>query len=424
MKTKYMLLLVLAVFLHTACEKDNYDPPTTEFVGKLSYNGIAQPWNGNTETSSDAEIIQLYQDGFGKYAPINVRVADDGTFKAMLFNGEYKMVMKNIRYPFVFEDWELDANGRPDTLRFNLKGKKEFDIKVKPYFEFNNVTSEVDGTKLSTTFSLKEVVPGANVRAAYVYMHVNVNVNRGTPHNQRVDISDINSPITIKTPISGYRSKYVNNYRDYAYIRIALELDNADEYLWSEVMKVENLPLEFNDITQEYLKNAGPGFTKVPEDNRPGDIISTPTDWIINDAVKVYDGFGGLELRWGRNAIGASKFEAGDMKNGKIYQTIKLPAGTYEFGFGFNGHNETWNGRDNEAFLVAALGNTIPDFASFKSSSLAYADWNGFKANSIAFTLTEESTISLGFLFNIIGATSDRPGVAYYVPSIQLIKTE
>jgi len=424
MKTKYILLAVSAIFLFIACEKDNYDPPKTEFSGKLSYNGKALPWNGNTETPAEAEIIQLYQDGFGKYAPINVRVADDGSFKALLFNGEYKMIMKNIKYPFVFEDWSSNGTGNLDTIMFTLKGKKEFDIKVKPYFEINDIKPAIEGTKISTTFNLKEIVPGAGVTAVYVYMHTNVNVNKGTPLNQKVENPDISGPISVKLPISGYRSKYINNFRDYGYIRVAVQLNNADEYLWSEVIKVENIPVTLNDITKEYIKNPGPSFARIASDTRTGDIISTPADWIVNDAVKVIEGYGGLELRWGRNAIGAARFDAGDIKNGKVYQTFRLPAGSYEFGLGFNGHNETWNGRDNEAFMVVSKGNSIPDFESFKSGSLAYADFNGFRETSISFTLTEDSDISLGFLFNIIGATDGRPGVAYFVPSVQLIKTE
>lgn len=424
MKTKYILTLIVAILAFTACEKDNYDPPATELVGQLSYNGKNMPWNGNAETSSEAEIIQLYQDGFGKYAPINVRVADDGSFKALLFNGEYKMVMRNKKYPFVFEEWPVNADGDLDTIRFTLDGRKEMDIKVKPYYEINDITPTVEGTKIATTFNLKEIVPGANVKAVYVYMHVNVNVNRGTPLNQKVENVDITKPITVKVPISGYRSKYVNNNRDYGYIRVAVQLDNADEYLWSEVIKVEDIPVELNDITKEYLKNAGPGFQRIAEDTREGDYHSIPADWTITENIKQFDGYGGLDLRWGRNAIGGAKESPGDMKNAKIYQTIKLPAGSYEFGFGFNGHSETWNGRDNEAFLVVNKGEVLTNFENLKTNTLAYADFNAFKESSVAFTLTEETTISLGFLFNVIGAQDGRPGVAYFVPSVQLIKTE
>ncbi len=424
MNTKYLLLLLACCLLFVACEKDNYDPPTTVFVGKLSYNGNPVPWNGNTETPAEAEIIQLYQDGFGKYAPINVRVADDGTFKALLFDGEYKMIMKNTQYPFLFEEWPVNEKGKLDTIRFTLNGKKEFDIKVKPFFEISNLSSKAEATNVVTTFNLSQLVPGYKVKAVYAYLHTTVSVNKGTPVNQKVDNVDITKPITIKIPVSSYRSRYINNFREYGFIRIAVEVENATEYLWSEIIQVNNIPVTLNDITKDYIKNPGPPVKRIESDTRTGDVISTPADWTVNDAVKIYGGYGGLDARWNRNTIGAIKDTPGDLKNGKVYQTITLPAGTYEFSVGMAGHKETWNGRDDEGFLVVAKGNTIPDYETFKTTALSWIDLNGFKQTGITFTLTEQTTISLGFLFNYIGATSGRSGVAFFVPSVQLIKAD
>lgn len=422
---KIILFTILAgLIFFVSCEKDNYDPPATGLMGQLSYNGKPLPWNGNTETPADAEIIQLYQDGFGKYAPINVRVADDGTFKALLFDGEYKMIMKNQQYPFVFEDWPKKQDGTLDTVIFKLNGSKELDIKVKPYFEINNIQSKAEGTNVVTTFDLKEIVGDAKVKAVYVYLHTTISVNKGTPLNQKLENPDISQPITVKVPVSSYRSRYVNNFRDYGFLRVAVETDKSPEYLWSEVIRVDGIPIQLNDVTKQYIKNPGPPIARIAGDNRSGDVISTPADWIVNDAIKIFDGYGGLDARWGRNTIGAFKESAGDLINGKIYQTVKLPAGTYDFSVGMAGHKETWNGRDNEGFLVVAKGNTIPDFNTFKTSSLAYIDLNGFKQTGVTFVLTEETTVSLGFLFNYIGATDDRPGVAFFVPSVQLIKAD
>jgi hypothetical protein len=424
MNTKYILLLFISCFLFVACEKDNYDPPATEFVGKLSYNGKPVPWNGNTETPAEAEIIQLYQDGFGKYAPINVRVTDDGTFKALLFNGEYKMIMRNMQYPFVFESWPLNANGGLDTIYFTLNGKKEMDINVKPYFEINDIKSAVEGTNIVTTFNLNEVVPGAKVRAVYAYLHPTISVNKGTPLNQKLENIDVSKPISIKIGVSSYRSRYINNFREYGFLRIAVELDKATEYMWSEIIQVDGIPVTLNDVTKEYIKNPGPPIKKIASDTRPGDVISTPADWIVNDAVKIFDGYGGLDARWGRNTIGAIKDSPGDLRNGKVYQTITLPAGTYEFSLGTAGFYETWNGRDDEGFIVVAKGNTIPDYETFKTTSLGWTDFNGFRQTAVAFNLTEETTVSLGFLFNFIGATNGRGGVAFFAPSVQLIKAD
>jgi len=48
-------------------------------------------------------------------------------------------------------------------------------------------------------------------------------------------------------PLSEYRKKenFVDNYRTYAFYRVAIELEGMEEYfLFSTIKKIENLPVE------------------------------------------------------------------------------------------------------------------------------------------------------------------------------------
>lgn len=425
---KILLIAALPLlFLFGACKKDNFDPPGSMLSGRLVYKGEPLPMNGN---SADSYILQLYQPGFQKLDPsIGVRVSDGGVFTSNLFDGTYKLLptTKNT-FPFIWEDWPKKANGSLDSLTVTMAGAKTLDLKVTPFFEINDIKYEVKGIYMYATFTIKRVTNDANVKNAYVYLNTNELVNKGTTYRKAVAVTSIAQPITVKIPISEYRSSYVNNtqgVRDYAFIRVAVETDKATEYLWSKVQKIDSLPT-INDVTKTYFKNAGPVFQTLAGAPNTGDIITTPADWIVTDNVKNWDnGWGGLEKRWGRNAIGGSLFKPGSLLNGKIYQTFTLPAGTYDFSVGMVGHHETWNGRDNEGFLVVSSGNTLSDFQQLNDNSktIVAADLNGFKNTGVSFTLTKETTVSLGMLFNFTDING-RAGVAFYVPSVQLIQAE
>ncbi len=46
-------------------------------------------------------------------------------------------------------------------------------------------------------------------------------------------------------PVATYQNGYVNNFRDYAFCRVAIELENIPNYyLFTEVKKIEGLPVK------------------------------------------------------------------------------------------------------------------------------------------------------------------------------------
>ena len=147
------------------------------------------------------------------------------------------------------------------------------------------------------------------------------------------------------------------------------------------------------DISGMYLKNTG---TPIQYSSWDGSRWGIPADWITNDAVRNANGYGGFEMRSG---VGFLSMEAGwglpAVENGKIYQTITLPAGNYalEIDLGANGSAGT-------KYLVVAEGNELPDFAAISSQSLVYAT---VASGEVSFGLPETTTISLGFVCNLPG---------------------
>lgn len=181
-------------------------------------------------------------------------------------------------------------------------------------------------------------------------------------------------------------------------IRIA----NPSNYELNEQLATADIILDVNnfadrsvDVTAQYVKNAGNPFKRTDSGSRFGILA----DWTVNDAVKNMEGGtkGGFDSfnnggwmsleRWGTPAI----------PNGKIYQTVELPAGKYQFEIvSFDG-SPGYTVKD-QAFVTVAEGNTIPDATDITNALVAAP----FDAPKAVFTLDTKKTVSFGISANFI----------------------
>ncbi|WEK37789.1 MAG: DUF3823 domain-containing protein [Candidatus Pseudobacter hemicellulosilyticus] len=383
---------LLVLFLVAgSCAKDNYDSPGSVFTGQFTYKGQPLPWNGNND---DANILQLYQHGFGKSGgAINVRTTDEGQFNALLFDGEYRVIPRNIIYPFVWDNWPRKSGGSLDTLSVAINGPTHLDIPVTPYFEITDVSYAVEGTNLAATFRISQVIGGAAVKNAYCYLGTTQLVNKSTQVSQQVAVTDISQPITIRIPISRYRTAYINNSRPYGFLRVALETDVSTEYLWSPVAKVEGLPVEFKEVTEEYMKNYKQPFTiQQWFDGRRGKV----QDWLVTASLEptMFDGWSD------RLFMGAENWCGGNGLSGAAWQTTQLPAGKYVF-TGRRGWNAgDLNGGLDRAFLVVSRTSQLEVEGANLIARADLASPGNSQSLSVDFELTEPTQVSLGYAVN------------------------
>ena len=416
-----LVFTCLVLTMASGCKKDNYDPPATWMTGRLVHNGQPMYMDGSTSDAND-EIIQFFQDGYGKHEGWGIRVNYDGTFSSLLYDGVYKLMVKQtITYPWEWTGWPQHIDTQTgtavlDTMVFEMNGNYDIpDIEITPYYEINDFKIDVGSVNMTASFTLKELFPdmeGLDVTAAYLYVGPTQLVNSGTPVRKEANAESINyegEPITIEFPVLQYTGGYTNNFRDYAYARIAVRTSKSDRMLWSETIKVENLPTALNDISAEYLKNYSAPFT--PADGcPPANSYSTPADWYVSDNCKVnvasdpetYPELQGcLELRFGRNCIGAISFDTNPqvgIDNGKMYQTFTLPAGRYLIMVTpFNEFLTNYWGGEGTCIMVLSEGKEIPDKDDL-DSAIAYADT--FSNTSMEFTIESETEVTFGFLFN------------------------
>lgn len=164
----------------------------------------------------------------------------------------------------------------------------------------------------------------------------------------------------------------------------------------------------YADITDDYLQNTGEPFQlgDMVVDNR----FYVATGWKTNEAAATNGNIDVLKYsannNWGLTLWAWSGYSpSGGFSNGKLYQTIELDAGTYRFDALVYAVSSSLN----KSYVVAALGEDLPDIDDVPALALASAivpsDIQEGAANkptlSVEFTLTQRTKVSLGFVANI-----------------------
>ncbi len=222
-KYKYILLFVIVVFTATSCGLDNYDAPQSRLHGKITYNGKTLGLRGTGE----AVRLQLYQDGYQLRDNIQVYVGQDGTFEALLFDGEYKLVTRDRNGPWV--------NTR-DTIVVNLKGSTEVEVPVTPFFTIDNEDITLNGNVLNATFNVNKIVNTANIDYITLLVSKTSFVDDAT-NIARKDFKGLQAgPQNLSLDILGNAN--VASAKA-LFARVGVRAVGADQAIYSEVMRLK-----------------------------------------------------------------------------------------------------------------------------------------------------------------------------------------
>ena len=228
MKTKFILtiqtFLALGFVLFLAsCEKDNRAEPKSVLKGRIVHEG--QPIG----VRSNGVQLEIWQSGYQLFTKIAVFVKQDGTFSASLFDGNYKLVRLRGNGPWV---------DNTDTIQVELRGSKELDVPVKPFFIFKNDTYSKGEGKVSATFNLQQVDASRTLERVNLYvgttMIVDPNNNGGNAQVLAAAITDLTKPITLTTTLSSALAG-----RDYVYARIGVKTSGVGEMLFGAPQKIQ-----------------------------------------------------------------------------------------------------------------------------------------------------------------------------------------
>ena len=154
------------------------------------------------------------------------------------------------------------------------------------------------------------------------------------------------------------------------------------------------------DVTQDYILNAGLPFLRGDEGTGKW---GTPKDWTITPNVLNQDK--NTKGGWSTNGnpqgvihLESRDYSGDGITNGKVHQTLALPAGKYIFEAECSNSATTGSSFLNVA-LAVAKGNALPDLEQMETDALGYylrKTASGKETYALEFELTEDATITLG----------------------------
>jgi hypothetical protein len=150
------------------------------------------------------------------------------------------------------------------------------------------------------------------------------------------------------------------------------------------------------EITTQYIQN--PGYSFIASSIDPSGHWGTLAAWTTNTAALSHNGNGGYDSDGdGINMDLESGWGSPQILNGKIYQNIKLPAGSYTFDIA----PFVWQGTKDIAYVVVAPNsNSLPDYSAIPGNANIY--YAPFTNSAVSFKLTAPANVTVGVVVNYL----------------------
>ncbi len=234
MKTIHLACLI-SLILFTACgisSYDNYDSPDATLTGNIVYNGE------NIPVSYDNVTFELWQSGFGRETPIEVTVAQNGSYSAEIFDGNYRLIIPEGQGPFMTP---ANAETNSDTLLVDVSGNTTLDIEIMPYYMIRNTQFSNNGRTVSANFGLEQIISpdngGQAVERVSLYVST-TNFVDGRTSESTIDLAggeivDMDN-ISLRTDVPEFTPT-----QDYAFARVGVKIQNVEDMLFSRIEEIE-----------------------------------------------------------------------------------------------------------------------------------------------------------------------------------------
>ncbi len=154
-------------------------------------------------------------------------VAQDGTFSASLFDGNYKLV-------------QLRGNGpwmdKPDSVDVQVRGAVTVDMPVTPYYTITNTTFQKSGSAITATGKVNKIATNAIERVT-LYLGtttiVDATNNAGVQDRTGTALADLSQPISFSLTLPASLAS-----RDYVYGRIGVKTAGIGEMVYSAPQRI------------------------------------------------------------------------------------------------------------------------------------------------------------------------------------------
>ncbi len=231
-RTLYIITLIVCG-IAVSCKKDNYEEPTSKLSGRIVYKG--EPIG----VEHNQVPYELYQYGFGKVGPLGSSFAQDGSFSAVLFDGEYKLIIPNGQGPF---RWRYLAGGAPDSVSISLRGSQTLDLEVTPYYMIRTPQFTASGGRVTVAFKAEKIITDANARnieTVSLYLNKTQFVSGSSDQNiATVNMagSAITNPDNISLTVT---SPTITPSQNYVFARVGIKIAGVEDRLFSPVQKIQ-----------------------------------------------------------------------------------------------------------------------------------------------------------------------------------------
>lgn len=184
----------------------------------------------------DRVPFELFQYGFGKVGPINGTITPEGTFSHLLFDGDYKFVIRSGQGPFLWPQ----TGGKADSINVSVSGSANLDVEVNPYYMVRTPQIAKAGTAITASFKVEKIITdavnGKNIERVSLYLNKTQFVS-GTDNIAKMDragsaITDPNS-ISLSVAVPA-----ITPTQNYVFARIGVKIAGVEDMIFSPVQKI------------------------------------------------------------------------------------------------------------------------------------------------------------------------------------------
>jgi hypothetical protein len=222
MKLRIYAFAALLLIGFSSCEKDNFKEPAAILKGRVIYQG--QPIG----VRSMGVQFELWQSGYQLFTKIPLNIAQDGSFSAELFDGDYKLVRAKGAGP-----WADNS----DTISVSLKGTASVDVPVEPFFIIKNASFEKTGTTVKATFTIEKNTTTKTLELVRLYIGPNLIVDQ---NNNSANVQAAASAITLGQPVTlnvTIPASLANEA--YIFARVGVKTSGVAELLYTQSQKLQ-----------------------------------------------------------------------------------------------------------------------------------------------------------------------------------------
>jgi len=222
MKRLTITLLAGLGLLAASCKKDNYDPPASQLTGRVLYQNEAVGVRGQGGVQ-----LELWQRGEYFRNKIAVFVAQDGTYSATLFDGDYKLTRLRDNGP-----WQNNT----DSVDVKVRGNTIVDVPVQPYYVVRNATFAKSGTTITASGLVSQAAAGRTIESVTLFVNNTqfVDTNNslvGNTTKSGTDLSNLAQPLTFSLALP-------STARNAVYARLGVKTQGVTELFYSPVQKI------------------------------------------------------------------------------------------------------------------------------------------------------------------------------------------